>query len=273
MNMKKTSSESFPKNIVVLAPHGSYFIPEEIKKKLSLEMKNLSHRAIKNFSDFATRNLVSEEIPGNQKVVADFSRAIGDPNRARDAHDVFRETDFNGLPVWEEKLTEEEKEGLLKKYYDQYHAQVLSVIQDVESKNNTTIVFDIHDTGNVMMGADPTQDIKRKEFFPEICIGNKKGESASPEILEAFSSSLEKHLGLTPSVNAPYSGAYTNIKYGVEHNKNLAPSEKFKRNVVLIEMGRYLYMDEATQEIDFDKVKKIREGLTAAMREVGEMYV
>jgi hypothetical protein len=70
------SSNYFPLNVIILATHGSYFIPDIVKDKLSKDFLNHNSRLLKNFSDFATQYLISDNIPNEQKIIANFSRAI-----------------------------------------------------------------------------------------------------------------------------------------------------------------------------------------------------
>ena len=95
-------------NIVVLATHGSFFVPLELRARIAL-----SDRLLKNFSDFGTQYLLPDFVPASQRVVASFSRALGDPNRAPHASDLFRETDFQRTPVWSVPLTTIEQEECL----------------------------------------------------------------------------------------------------------------------------------------------------------------
>jgi len=267
----ESPKEVFPSNIVVLATHGGYFVPDSVRRKLSDKITALGLRGVKNFSDFGSRWVV-KDVPNDQKVVAGFSRAIGDPNRSLDAPDLFRDTDFNGNQVWETPLTDHEKTQLLEGHYKKYHSAVLNAIESAESTSQRVIVFDVHDTGNLMLATDPNNDTERAEAFPSICLGNKDGESCDPAIMNDFASLIEKHLGITPLLNHPYKGGYVTSKYGKEYNDSLPLDERFKRNVIQVELGRYLYMDEKTQKIDFKKLQSIKSGLNAAMKELGEKY-
>ena len=43
---------NFPKNILVILSHASYFIPDDLKYNLNNYMKSNDNRLLKNFSDF-----------------------------------------------------------------------------------------------------------------------------------------------------------------------------------------------------------------------------
>jgi len=268
-NKEERDNSDFPPNVIVLATHGSYAIPTKMRQKLA---KSFDTRLIKNFSDSATRKVI-EDIPTSQKVVAGFSRAVGDPNRSDDAEDLFREFDFNKNPVWEEPLSAEEKKWLIDNCYRKYHNRVAEIVENIEKKYPTVIIFDIHDTGERMLGEDSSKDSFREGGFPEITIANREGKSCDPQIMKDFAEMLKKCLGVDVRVNDPFKGGYMTQKYGEKYNDNLEEGEKFHRNVIQVELGRYLYMDETTQKIDYEKLEVVKEGLQLAMAEVGRKYL
>ncbi len=233
--------ENFPKNALVTATHGSYFIPKSVRGNLAPEFKENSLRLVRNFSDYETRKLLPEAAPIEQKITAWFSRAIGDPNRAPDADDIFRDTDFNGNPIWNKPLTEKQKAKLLKLYYHQYHVRVASMIKQANKSQQDTILFDIHDTGNLMLGSKPEDDHSRENKFPEICIGNCNGASCSPEIFELFAKNLQDEFNCDIAINNPYAGGYV----AQEYSKMC--------NTIQIEFDRST-LNELNQRMDFKAV-------------------
>lgn len=261
-----------PTNIVCLATHAGSHVPEKYRCRLTEEMLSFNKRVLLNFSDHSCGSLIPDDLPADRVVVSEYSRILGDPNRHTDSEDLFPVEDFNGVAVWSTPLTPEDKEDLLANHYRKYHQKVEAVISEAESKNDRVIVFDIHDTGNLMLGISPELDTLRGEHIPEISLGDKDGESCDPEIMHAFALAVEKHLGFKPMINYPYKGGFVTTKYGKDYNDALPESERFKRNVIQIELGRYLYMDEKTQEINQEQLAIIKAGLSAAMNEVGVMF-
>lgn len=266
--------KKFPGNVIITVTHGGCYIPEIVYNKLSKKFKEKSHRIIKNFSDFACSKLIPKNIPENQKIIAHFSRAIGDPGRVKDSPDLFRETDFNGIPIWDKPLTKAEKAYLVKNYYRKYHNKVLKSIQEAEKKYKTVIVFDIHDTGNRMLKPNPDDDRLRSHKFPKIDLGCLRGTSCKPEIIKVFAKALEKHLGMHPTIDKPFKGdGAVTTKYGKFFNDTLPKEKRFARNVIQVELGRYLYMDEKTQKTNHEHLKIIQKGLDKAIEEVGNIYL
>ena len=230
-----------PKNILILATHGSYKIPKSLKKFLSSEFEKEDFRLLKNYSDFGTSKILSEKIPKNQTIICNFSRALGDPNRERNSKELFREYDFNSVKIWKGDLPSSLKNHLIKKYYDKYHRQIEKRISQMEKKHEKIVILDIHDTGNYLLSPNKKDDKLREERFPEINLGNCNNASSSEDLLNHLAKILEEEFKFKPSLNKPYKGGWVTQKYGIK-NPN--------REVVQIEFGRYLYMNEREQEIN-----------------------
>lgn len=265
------SNQTQNKNIIVLATHGGYSIPEILIPKLTQEFQE--RRLLRNFSDFATHYILPNNIPMENTVVANFSRALGDPNRDKQAHDFFRDYDFGGNKIWATPLTEKEKRQLILNFYDLYHQSVMNVLDDVERKEEKIIVFDIHDTGSYLLGKTKGGDRKKNQDFPLINLGNKYGTSCDPEIIKDCEYLIEKYFGEKPSINAPYSGGFVTTEYGKKYNEQKDNSEKFSRNVIQLELNRSLYMEEHEQIVDLQKTNKVREKLEKVIDELGMKYV
>lgn len=194
----------------------------------------------KNFSDYATGELVR---PIRGSIVCEHSRAIGDPNRERNK--AFHHEDFSKNKVWRFKIPYWLQEFLLRRHYDKYHNKVRPAVKDKK------YVFDVHDTGNVMMKKNSYHI--RNPRFPKLCLSNDDHRTSTKEEIQLFAELLEKEFGYKPTINDPYKGGYVTRTYG----KN--------RTAIQIELGRYLYMDEHTQEIDEKKLADVREKLLTAI--------
>ena len=263
--MKDASQEKKVTNVVVLATHGSFFVPSELQARLKID-----ERLLKNFSDFGTQYLLPDCVPEEQRVVAWFSRALGDPNRVIESEDIFRETDFGGRMIWKESLTAEEREHCLEKYYTEYHQAVQKTIAQAEKENDRVLIVDIHDTGNMVLGEDKAEDTVREWTMPPLCLGDRDGQSCDPAITQFFAQALQSSLGMEVTLNTPYKGGYVTKKYGEEYNQELPEASRFNRNVIQLEVGRYLYMDEQTQMLIPEKCLWLREGLEKALLETSQ---
>ena len=240
-------------NVLILATHASYYIPFFLKLFLRDDFKKNNDRLIKNYSDFATRNLVDGI---ENKVVCNYSRALWDPNRSLDAPDLFRDTDFWWIKIWKYRLPEFIKNILIKKYYNSYHNEIKRKIKILERDNKEIIILDIHDTWNELLWPEFSNDKKRGYYFPEINFWTAWFESCTKDFSDKLGELMFDEFWFEVKVDWPYDRGYVSGKYWIWY-KN--------RQVVQIEFGRYLYMDEKTQEIDLDKMKDLRSKFERAM--------
>ena len=63
-----------------------------------------------------------------------FSRSIWDPNRDLNNPDLFKDWDFNNIPVWKIKIPIFLKKYLIKKYYDRYYLEIKEKIEFLDEK-------------------------------------------------------------------------------------------------------------------------------------------
>ncbi|MCB9362097.1 N-formylglutamate amidohydrolase [Candidatus Woesearchaeota archaeon] len=236
----------FPSNVFVVCTHGSYFVPEELQSNLTDDMVADDYRLLKNFSDFGTAHLMPDEVPDGQRLICWFSRAIGDPNRARNAEDIFREKDFCGNKVWKEKILMKEK--FLRGYYDKYHDAIQKMLP-----GGKALLVDIHDTGNWMLTRNREEDEERKPRFPDVCLSDLHGKSCSAgvvrDIAEVFMGA-----GFEVRMNDPYAGGFVTQHY-----------RRGLYQTLQIEFGRHLYMDERHQKVYEERAEVLRKLLAEAL--------
>ena len=244
----------FPKNMLVTLTHAGYKVPDGFEKNLHPDIKNNDFRLLKNFSDFGTNSLISQSIPAGQVLRTTFSRAFGDTNRAIDAEDFFRETDFNENHLFNRPLTTLEKEEFIEQIYGGYHNEIQKKIDTAKFD----LLIDVHDTGNRLLAPLTKDDSDRNPPFCDICISNGDGETCSDELLSQFAELLTKHTGLTVQLNDPYKGGFVTRYYGEQIS------------TIQVEFNRSLYMDERRQAIEPHLVAKLRDGLYHALCDLKE---
>ena len=251
------------KNTLVTFTHASYYVPFYLRPFLSSNMKRDNNRLLKNFSDFATFYL-SEGIDERNKVICNFSRSIWDPNRGLDSHDLFRENDFNNIKVWKITFPNFIKKYLINKYYKKYHNEVEKKLLALEQEYWNVIHLDIHDTGNILMWETIQEDKNKDLYFPVVNLWNIDNTSCTNEFSNKICGLFEKEFWEKPKLNWPYWGGFVTKKYGVWFSN---------RETIQVEFGRYLFMDERTQIIDQDKMKKAIDNFENVLLELSRLHI
>jgi N-formylglutamate amidohydrolase len=250
----------FPENILLIFSHASYWIPDAFISRINPDFLKNNNRLVKNFSDWWTNLLIHPEIPKNQIIKVKFSRAIGDPNRERNADDIFRETDFWGIPIWKTPITKEEKELLLKTYYDIHHQSITNRINQLQKRHKNLLIIDIHDTGNLLMGLSQWQDRKKNILFPPIALCDNEWKTLPPNLREEIDTIFSDHFNIPIQWNDPYRHSFTTDVYGKPDQWIYA---------LQIEFWRYLLIDESSQS-PFIWSEKIRDQLFATLCKIGD---
>lgn len=261
-----------PENLEVFATHGSHTLPPKLKNKLD---PTFNDRLQKNFSDYATRELLTD-LPPTQTLTPRYGRIFGDPNRAQNAPDLFREQDFGGINIWRTPLTPTEKTKALRESYIPYHRELLHRILAPHGHTSTPLyAFDLHDTGNRILGTTPDQDQTRLQTqgweMPPVIISTVDGTTTSPETTTDLVSAFEKEFHLTPAdiwVNQQFKGGHVTKTYGNPTNPDLTTAHHPTRHFFQIELNRGLYVDEETQEINKKRITEVRQRLTQVLTDI-----
>ena len=268
-NAEKNIYDSiFPKNIIISLTHWSYDLPLESKKQIiwywdGREYKK-TERLLKNFSDFWTTDIVNAmNIPESQIVRTYYSRAIWDCNR--DICDLspawfIRDTDFNDKRLFTEKVIQS---LIWKKHYKDYHNEINKKLMKIEQSWQSSFLFDIHDTWVRLMDFDVENDQIKDELFPFINISDCSGSSCVSWYLELFWQELHKAFWFSPVLREPFKSWFVTQKHWMQVRK----SWNGQRNVIQIELGRFLYMKESTQEIDLERAWLLARWLKKAIIE------
>lgn len=270
MTKGRKMSEIFPKNVVLLATHGSYFVPKSLEGNLSGVMTKNDFRLLKNFSDYGAAGLIPDETPEEQKVVAWFSRALGDPNRLPSDGDFFRDKDFGGNDIWQQPLSAATKRSLINEYYNKYYVAVETAINRAESYDRRVLVLDFHDTGDLLLGADPEKDTNKPELFPDMCLCDRRGATCDADLVAKFIEQTKEILNIDLVMNYPYIGSNV-IKHFGEDCRDSQFNSVGKRNILQIEVPRRLYMDETPQVVDTVKIAELKKDVLALVKNVAKL--
>lgn len=292
---------SFPKHGTVLITHGAFAlnhkdrvaVVDEIEKNKQkvwglVEDREITrrqaYRLLRNFSDWWTRKIAKKMFtltdytwwkffyPDNV-IIAKSPRIKWDANRSKEPIDGFKKTtDFNkNKLIPRENQTEDDT---WDKDHEIYHGKIESRLSWLEKNDGWSITFDIHDTGVRKEYITEELDHFRPWGYPMMEIGTLDWESCNPEILEYFAEQVKIYFGFTPVINEQDKWGYVTQHNGRDARKKMKSEGKNpkRRNMMQIELGRYLYMKESTQEIDKEQMEKVSAALRMCIQKTCEKF-
>lgn len=173
---------------------------------------------------------------GIASLIATQSRFVADCNRPPDGVALYpgrfetglvpMET-FDGDPIWstppDAAWIAEQRRAVWQPYHDRLEA----LIRDWHERFGRVWLIDAHSVSSAPNRITP-------RLTEEIYLGDRDGQSASPEVRTVFKQAFEVE-GFSVSVNHPYKGGYITHHYG-------RPPEVM---AIQIEMAEHVYLDEA----------------------------
>lgn len=279
----ENEKEDFPNQCLVFLTHWTFYVNSKIRRTTKHTIKNFN-RLMKNYSDFWTRKVIKKSgVPEENIIVSPWSRAISDYNRENKTQEEdnkldegkrsIRSYDFNEVVIIDDA---EQFRNLGQYKTNMYHGSLEYSLNHTEEVNGWSIWIDIHDTWVNLMWEDRQEDKFREWWFPWIILWTKDWESCNPEILAYFSERLEHYLWIKSYVNTKYKWGYVTTKHGLENRKQKDgennPINKSVRNLIQVELGRFLYMKESTQEVDWERMEIIWEWLKRAIADTGIQF-
>lgn len=268
--------KDFPEHVWVFLTHGTFFVPSEIRSTINSSKKEV-YRLLKNFSDFWTRKMIKKSgIPKDNIIRCNLSRLPWDANREyrtekedrklEPLKKFVRESDFNEQVIVDNPWQFREiGKDVVEKYWD----KIKEFLKVAENNVWGSIWFDIHDTWINLMNIDSRKDKFRPEGFPFMTLWTNDWESCNLEIVEYFVQKVQHHLWITPHINEPFKGARITSMNWKKYREKLWNTQKSKRNMIQIELWRFLYMKESSQEVDTERMEIIWEWLKRAIADTG----
>ena len=213
-------------------PHASTFIPpEELPRFWPV---NLADEQLK-----MTDRYCDELFTGYEKVVFPVSRLVCDPERFRDDAQetmsrigmgaIYTKTSSGDPLRW---VTEEEREKLLRQYYDPHHARLTEAVEEKLKAHGRCLIIDGHSFHPIPLPYEPDQELNR----PDFCIGTDPFHT--PKQLSDLTMDYLRKEGFSVSMNRPYAGSLVPMKYYGKDRRVCS---------IMIEINRRLYMDENGQ--------------------------
>ena len=241
------------------------------------------------FNEASDLDKYPRTIEADKKLLEPYCDILFFPNSVEEVYGeniVLKEFDFGGITVVSKELKEKLNESdVLRDYSSEYIKQSDELVKrKLEAANGGRALFtDTHDTGEYLLQKDgiwkirPAAPEKKYEGFPPLLLSTVDGKSCDAEVLNILNEefirifhpyldelkedktlSKSAHLWLDDfSKNGPLINEYYHGGFGVQR---LAEKRKENKNInaVQIEFARWLYMDEKTQKVDHEKMKKVR---------------
>lgn len=257
--MKRASDHFHDAHSVLLhIPHASTVIPDRFADLFALDPREVEEELLV-MTDHHTDTLF--EFDDADRLVFPVSRLLVDPERFRD--DAQEPMSSRGMGVVYTKThhgrdlkSDRTREILVEEYYDPHHAAMEAWVSDRLRRHGRCLIIDCHSFPRTPLPCDLDQTASR----PDICIGTSALHTT--DTVAGVSCSVFEARGYTVEVNRPYQGTIVPLRY-----LGKDPSVQS----IMIEVGRWLYMDEATGE-RLSAFETCQESLQAAMEEIVEAW-
>jgi len=233
--------------VVVHVPHASVCIPEQYRKTILLDERNLRREMLRMTDAFCDELYDAPEFP--TRVIATVSRLVCDVERFRDDHFEPRARVGQGLmythTMFGRRLRTYDgmlRETILREIYDPHHEMLSSAVENALGRYGKCLIID----GHSFCGSTPVKPLGILSR-PDMDIGTDPFHTPAG-FCEAVCAKA-RELGYITKVNTPFGGAITPMKY---YNKD-------KRVIsVMFETNRKLYMNAAdiSKSAGFENTRK-----------------
>jgi N-formylglutamate deformylase len=235
-----------PVPIVVSVPHCGTGLPPEIAARLVETKLPDTDWFVDELYEFAPRL-------GITLIRARFSRYVIDLNRdpagAKLYADGRQETElvptrsFAGAALYRgAKPDDAEIAKRRQLYYDPYHAEVKAQLEGLRSTFPHVLLWEAHS----ILRHVPTI---RKEPFPDLMLGDRKGETAAAALSAAALGALRRGERWTVAQNDPFMGGYLTRTFGRPATGTHA---------IQLEMSQDIYMDAVNAQRAPAKMKPVQ---------------
>ena len=131
-------------------------------------------------------------------------------------------------PIYRDGLSLEDAKMRIEGIYRPYHETLQKLLTQSLNRFGVAILIDCHSMPHLGRSSD--------KLPPEIVLGDRYGTTCAPVLID-LAEAIFAGAGLRVARNRPYAGGFTTRTYG---------QPKFGVHALQIEVGRHLYMDEAT---------------------------
>lgn len=237
-------------------PHGSTFIPHEVRRSLLLSDEDLKKELILMTDSYTPELFAGIATSGGLALVNNFNRLVVDPERFEtEEKEVMSSRGMGAIytrtacqQMLRKDLSNKEREELLSAYFRPYHEALRKEVQKMRDQFGRCLIIDCHSFPSKPLPYELDQSIDR----PDICIGTDPFHT--PKGLIALIRSFCEANGVTIAINKPFAGTYVPLIY-LGKDKRVSS--------IMIEVNRSSYMDEQTgdRSNQFFQTKNMIDGL------------
>lgn len=247
-SLKETNAIDTP--ILISVPHCGTRFPDELKdqyKPALISAPDDTDWFVDILYDFAPAL-------GITMIMANYSRWVIDLNRDPHSKPLYSDgriitglcptTTFLGDPLYKDEREVVDALEIKRRvdlYYQPYHHQIDSLLQQRKKKFGKVLLWDCHSIRQVVSTI-------QKDKFPDLILGDADGTSASPGLIETALGILD-HGSYSVQHNHPFKGGYITRHYG-------KPSED--QHALQLEMTKVNYMDDTELTYDKGRADKMR---------------
>lgn len=256
--MKTNKNETFP--LLVSIPHSGVQIPPEADWLKGIEPSVLMCDVDAYVDELYNSVLKEFKIP---TIVFKWIRYAVDVNRfsidisdetveggnelaGKSPSDVHWHKTTKGDTLIQEPLSQELHKNLIAKYFDSFHDQIQTQIEEFKSLGNNRIyLLDLHSMPS--RGSDFHRDPGANR--PQVVVSDVGGQSCSRTFRDLVLNAYQT-AGFETALNWPYKGGAITQQYGHPQSGQEA---------LQVELNRKLYMDEETKDknSDYKEIQKL----------------
>ncbi len=225
--------------IIAHVPHGSTFIPQDVRDSLLLSDADLKKELILMTDSYTPELFAGIVASGGLALVNNYSRLVVDPERFENENEevmsskgmgaIYTKTAYQ--QILRKDLPAREKEEMLFTYFRPYHEALRKEVQEMLERFDRCLIVDCHSFPSKPLPYELDQSSDR----PDICIGTDPFHT--PEELIALVRSFYEANGITVAIDKPFAGTYVPLMH-LGKDKRVSS--------IMVEVNRCLYMDETT---------------------------
>ncbi len=195
--------------IVLGLPHTGTYVPADIGKILNRQGRKLTD------TDWHIDRLYDGLLPGATTVRATFHRYVIDTNRGPDDASLYPgqnttglvpATDFDGVPIWDRRVTAEEVTERCVRYHAPYHASLSAELARVHALHGVAILYDCHSIRSHI-------PFLFEGRLPDFNIGTNNGFACTDKIAQITYDACSAS-DFTTVLNGRFKGGWTTRHYG-----------------------------------------------------------